>query len=95
MQNILERAAFVALLAATLFCGLVPSRAEASRPPQMQTAALIQEVQYYPPPGYYGPRFYRPRYYGRPFFGPRYYAGPRFYGRPRYYGRRWYYRRPY
>lgn len=90
MWNVLERALFVALVAAALFFGLTPSRAEASAASRVQVSALVQTVQYYPPPGYYGPRFYRPRYYGRPYYGPRFYGRPGYYGPRRYYRRRLY-----
>ena len=83
------------LAALTLTLGLLftgtPARAEPMATAVRPADSLVQVIQYYGRPRFYG----RPHhYYGRGFYGrPRYYGRPRFHG-PRYgyYGRRSYIR---
>ncbi len=94
MQNALTRhLAALALMLGLLFT-VVPAHAESVATVARPADSLVQVIQYYERPGYYGRhRFYRcpHHYYGRGFYGR-----PRYYGRPQFHGPRYgYYRRSY
>ena len=87
MWNVLTRHLAALALTLGLLFTVVPAHAEPLATVARPAGSLVQMIQYYERPGYYGRhRFYgRPRhYYGRGFYGrPRYYGGPRLHG-PRY-----------
>ncbi len=87
MQTALTRHLAALALTLGMLSTVVPARAEPMAAAVRPADNLVQAIQYYGRPGYYGRhRFYgRPHhYYGRGFYGrPRYYGGPRFHG-PRY-----------
>ena len=82
MRNALTRHLAALVLALGLLFTSMPARAEPMATAVRPAGNLVQAIQYYGRPGYYGRGFYgRPRYYGRPrFHGPRYgYYGRRSY----------------
>ena len=94
MRNVLTRHLAVLALTLCLLFTVVPAHTEPVATVARPADSLVQMIQYYERPGYYG----RHRFYGRPhhYYGRGFYGRPRYYGRPQFHGPRYgYYRRSY
>jgi len=94
VRNALTRHLAASALTLGLLFTVVPARAELLATAVRPADGLVQVIQFYGRPGYYG----RHRFYGRPhhYYGRGFYGRPRYYGRPQFHGPRYgYYRRSY
>jgi len=94
VRNALTRHLAVLALTLGLLFTVVPVCAEPVSTAVRPADSLVQVIQFYGRPGYYG----RHRFYGRPhqYYGRGFYGRPRYDGRPQFHGPRYgYHRRSY
>jgi len=94
VRNVLTRHLAALALTLCLLFTVAPVCAEPMTTAVRPADSLVQVIQFYGRPGYYG----RHRFYGRPhhYYGRGFYGRPRYYGRPQFHGPRYgYHRRSY